>query len=593
LYNSGVEILNNKLRCITSVITVSMIILLSISVAVAKNNYYSNDDRIIINPINSPPLPIRQPAEFEPMEGVLINYGGDNNFGISYDIIAEMAEDVDVVTIVDSTSQQTYVESLFLNHGVNLDHCSFLISPSNTWWTRDYGPWFIINGDDHQGIIDHVYNRPRPNDDQIPNAYGNWQGIPVYDMNLVHTGGNYMTDGQGTAVSTTLVWNENPGYTHDQIDQIVEDNLGITTYHVVPDALGAYIEHIDCWAKYLAPDVIMIIEVSQSHAHYDDIEDAVDYFENQFSCYGTPYEVVRVYTHLDEPYINSLILNDKVLVPITGSSWDDDAIASYEEAMPGYEVLGFSGSWYSTDALHCRTMGITDRGMLYIEHTPLYGEQSSPSGYDIEAKIIPYSGENIIAGSTQVYWKLEGGEWDSIEMQNIGDDNYIATIPPQQSGETVNYYIHAEDESSRTENHPYTGESDPHSFIVSGSSNDPPFKPTKPDGATSGKPGTKYMYTTDTVDPQTDEVFYIWDWGNDNFSTWLGPYESGETCITSYIWDEKGTYAVRVKAKDIHGLESEWSDPLEVTMPKTFPIWSNIENNFPLIYSFLTKLLGI
>ena len=39
--------------------------------------------------------------------------------------------------------------------------------------------------------------------------------------------------------------------------------------------------------------------------------------------------------------------------------------------MPGYEVLGFTGSWESTDALHCRAMGVGDRGMLYVWSVPL------------------------------------------------------------------------------------------------------------------------------------------------------------------------------------------------------------------------------
>ena len=59
-----------------------------------------------------------------------------------------------------------------------------------------------------------------------------------------------------------------------------------------------------------------------------------------------------------------LKLNDKVLVPIMNSSWDDDAIAVYEEAMPGYEILGFTGTWQSTDALQCRVRGIPDTSYI-------------------------------------------------------------------------------------------------------------------------------------------------------------------------------------------------------------------------------------
>ena len=50
------------------------------------------------------------------------------------------------------------------------------------------------------------------------------------------------------------------------------------------------------------------------------------------------------------------------------SSWDDDAIEVYQEAMPNHEILSFTGSWYSTDALHCRTRGIPD--LAYIAFQP-------------------------------------------------------------------------------------------------------------------------------------------------------------------------------------------------------------------------------
>jgi agmatine deiminase len=511
--------------------------------------------------------PIRQPAEFEPMQGALIRYP----FGISYDIIKEMADDVNVVTIVASTSEESTVQSQYLSHGVNTAHCSYLIAPTDTYWTRDYGPWFIITNALEQGVVDFTYNRPRPNDDQIPTKYAQNQSLPLYNMPLVTTGGNYMTDGQGIAISTNLVWEENSGMTHNQINQTVHDYLGINTYHVVPDVNGDYIKHIDCWGKYLSPDTIMIRQVQPTDSQYTLIEQAVSYFKNQTSCYGTPYHVVRVYTPLDEPYTNSLILNNKVLVPIMGDQWDDDAIASYQAAMPGYEVLGFTGSWQSTDALHCRVMGITDRYMLYIEHTPLSGNQTSSNGFDIVAKIYPYSGEPLIASSTGVYWKAGNGSWQFIQMQPQGNDFYHAVIPSQADGTTLSYYIHAEDGSGRAENHPYIGAVGAHTFTAYGGGpvNNAPEQPQKPTGQTQGKTGTSYLYSTQTTDPDGDQVYYMWDWGDGTMSDWLGPFHSGAVATAQKSWAAKGTYAVRVKAKDVYGAESNWSDSLAVTMPLT------------------------
>ena len=407
---------------------------------------------------------VRNIAEFEPMEGVLIRYP----FGISYDIIAEMSQDVTVVTIVDDSSEQATVESQYASHGVNLSQCSFLLAPTNTYWTRDYGPWFVFNNTNASlgvlEVVDFEYNRPRPYDNAIPQAFATSQALDLIYMDLTHTGGNYMTDGHGISISTDLVYTENPGLTHPQIHQTVHDTLGIDTYHAYPDPLGEYIEHVDCWAKYLSPDTIMIIQVSPSHSHYATIEAAAAYFANQTNGYGTPYTIVRVYTHLAEPYINSIILNDKVLVPITGSTYDAAALAAYQDAMPGYTILGFTGSWQNTDALHCRTKGIPDRYMLYIEHSPLLDDEPVQGGFPVEATILPYSGEDL-TGSPLLYWRTTGN-WHTIPLLQGTNNSYTAQIPWHPQGTQIQYYLHAMDDSGRNETHPYTGASGAHTFTV-------------------------------------------------------------------------------------------------------------------------------
>ena len=415
-------------------------------------------------PTAPPPGPVRNISEFEQMEAVLIRYP----FGISYAVIAEMSQDCVVTTIVTNQSQENTVRGYYASNGVNLDNCTFLHHATDSYWTRDYGPWYITNGDGQFAIVDFPYNRPRPNDDDISVALANSLGIPWYGMDLTAAGGNYMTDGMNIAASTTLVWQENSGMTHQQIADMVENYLGVTTYHVVVDPNNTYIDHIDCWGKFLDVDKILIRSVSTSHPQYDEIEATVDYFEAQTSAYGTPYEIHRVYTQSNQPYTNSLILNNKVFVPITGSSWDDDAIASYQAAMPGYEVLGFTGSWESTDALHCRAMGLADRGMLYIHHLPIVGTVRVGARYQIEACITAYSGETVIADSVAVFYRVDGGAYNRVAMTSTVGATWVATIPTQVPGSQVGYYIHAADGSGRRANHPYIGAPDPHLFLVGG-----------------------------------------------------------------------------------------------------------------------------
>jgi len=114
--------------------------------------------------------------------------------------------------------------------------------------------------------------------------------------------------------------------------------------------------------------------------------------------------------------------------------------------------------------------------------------------------------------------------------------------------------------------------------LVRGGLNDDqaPEKPEKPEGSTSGESGTEYSYVTSTTDPDGDEVHYKFDWGEGAYSEWLGPYASGEEINVSHVWDSKGSYEIKVKAKDTDGVQSEWSDPLAISMPKSDSIISQL-----------------
>jgi PKD repeat protein len=96
--------------------------------------------------------------------------------------------------------------------------------------------------------------------------------------------------------------------------------------------------------------------------------------------------------------------------------------------------------------------------------------------------------------------------------------------------------------------------------------NDPPDQPGIPDGPVSGETDTEYEYSAVTSDPDNDKIQYLFDWGDDTDSGWLEPLDSNNLCSASHTWSSKGSYNVRVKARDTSGVESEWSDPLIVTI---------------------------
>jgi len=409
---------------------------------------------------------IRNVAEFGPMEAVLIRYP----FGIPLSLIKDMAEDCRVTTIVETYAEELTVRSQYTSNGVNLAHCNFIYSYTDTYWTRDYGPWFVTYGNRQVGIIDFKYNRPRPYDDDIPKVVADSLNINWFGMNVIHTGGNYMNADHGQSSSTTLVWDENPSQTHQQIADKMLSYLGVDDYMVVPDPNNTYIDHIDCWGKFLDVDKVLIRSVPTSHPQYAAIEATAAYYAAQISSYGTPYKVYRVYTPNNEPYTNSLILNKKVFVPIMGSSYDNAALLAYQTAMPGYEIIGIIGApstpWESTDALHCRTIGLADRHMLYIDHMPLTGEIPFQTSYAVNAEIVPFSNSVVNADSTWLIYRVNGGTYDTLPMVQIDSTHWKGLIPAQIEGSEIGYYISATDASGKHATNPYIGAPDPHVFQV-------------------------------------------------------------------------------------------------------------------------------
>jgi hypothetical protein len=125
-----------------------------------------------------------------------------------------------------------------------------------------------------------------------------------------------------------------------------------------------------------------------------------------------------------------------------------------------------------------------------------------------------------------------------------------------------------------------------------------PKKPQTPTGETQGNTRKEYSYKTTTIDPQGDQLYYKWDWGDGTDSDWLGPFESGDSCEGSHSWTEKGDYDIRVITKDKFGKESEWSDPLKVSMPKskgknTNHVFIRFLQIHPNLFPFLRIILGL
>ena len=175
------------------------------------------------------------------------------------------------------------------------------------------------------------------------------------------------------------------------------------------------------------------------------------------------------------------------------------------------------------------------------------------------------------------------------------------TISGSHSWDTAGtYYIKVKAKDSNGEQSDFS----PVKIVVITRANNPPNKPSTPSGQISGKSGKSYEYSSTVTDPDGDQVYYWFDWGDGtNSGGWIGPYISGETINEFHIYASEGEYIVKVKAIDdpdgdgrlSDGTESEWSDPLTISMSKSnrfidslLWILEKLMERFPLLDKFFS-----
>ncbi len=81
--------------------------------------------------------------------------------------------------------------------------------------------------------------------------------------------------------------------------------------------------------------------------------------------------------------------------------------------------------------------------------------------------------------------------------------------------------------------------------------------------------GQSASFSANSTDPEGQQIWYLFDWGDGSNSSWLGPVDSGTPYIESHMWMLPAQYEIHVKAKDSTGLESGWSNPFVVNVVNT------------------------
>jgi len=250
----------------------------------------------------------------------------------------------------------------------------------------------------------------------------------------------------------------------------------------------------------------------------------------------------------------------------TGNYWD-----TYRAAHPTAHIIPATGTW-DTPYTIIATNNIDHHPWVY------------PNGYidtipPQVTVVYPNGGETVnghititwtatddmtsnLSGTIGISYSADAGStWHSIASHQANSGSYVWDTNSVSDGTQYLIKVNATDAFQNTGFDTSNG-----MFTILNHPNQAPNIPRQPTGPTSGYIGLEYTYTTNTTDPNNDQVSYMWDWGDGNLSSWIGPFASGAVVSTPYTWATAGTYNVKVRARDTSNATSDWSTPLAVTI---------------------------
>lgn len=299
---------------------------------------------------------IVHPGEHEPSNEIL---WGCNDTTLVADIYRESVrgsanEAVNHIFLMDSQNSAYNVLYDMYYAGISTAKAKFYICRLNSVWMRDYGP-FIVKENGAYTVVDVNYYPNRVIDDSFPKVWASFRGYKYRYGNLDYEGGNFMTDGKGTAFSSNSVYKFNAYKLSQQgVRDVFKNSLGCSRLETFEYLLNDGTTHIDMYAKILNNNTVLVSRaVGNFSQNYALLERNAAKFQN------LGYKVVRATMADDDlsTYTNSLIVGRTVLVPTYGNNARDKAALDvYRQA--GYNAVGIDcrNVIRYGGAIHCISM---------------------------------------------------------------------------------------------------------------------------------------------------------------------------------------------------------------------------------------------
>lgn len=201
-------------------------------------------------------------------------------------------------------------------------------------WMRDFSPIRTKSGNfDFTYAPQYLDGSDAAYIEQRFNAWFSRTGLTKKRVPLILDGGNYIYNGVDSAVVTTRILTDNPGYTRTQIVNTFKRSLGLTRLAIIPEEPGDITGHADGMVTWLAPNKLGV-------AHYSEplrsrVRTALTAALPTVQQVEIPYvphdDVWQDWSTAKGVYVNALTTANAIYVPQFGLAEDAEALAIYRQ----------------------------------------------------------------------------------------------------------------------------------------------------------------------------------------------------------------------------------------------------------------------
>ena len=331
-------------------------------------------------------LYLRLPAEFEKQKAIMVSLADwqSHHLGVLIDLIEKTRGHANLLILYnDKKPQINELLDLLVKSGKDFAHLKFLNLNLDTVWLRDFGPRIAQTETDGAMVMNFFYDTFRPLDDDFPKRWASATNADYQDVPWVLQGGNLLNNGQGLAIATSRIFEDNrlrqPEKSIAQEEEFVRQRFmkycNFKELVVLKPLEQEQTRHADMFATFLAPDLVLVAQVDRRQDPINaSILDSNAQRLSKVNVDGRRLRVERIWIPPRRgenwsPFTNVILTESLVLIPIfkfDPPQYVQKAVQKYQRLLPNHHVatVDMTSMEKLGGSLHCLSCPIPSFAQL-------------------------------------------------------------------------------------------------------------------------------------------------------------------------------------------------------------------------------------